>query len=190
MTPEGPVQSDEPPNRIILEARLPKPPSVSECGLQLVKVRLVSVILGRGDDAGDPPVIATLNCVGVLAEGSLIETGFRALVTWSVDFPDGVRSPVSMSGKHELEFTVKEALSQASAEYYAEVNSVVLLYPYVRQLVDELTVKSLGRNVMIRPLDVPQFVTGRTRQWAQRHKINQSEGASGDDRSDGQDTSE
>lgn len=135
--------------------------SVSDCGLRLTKVRLLSLICTPGDMRGDIPP-ATLKCQGELREGSLDENGFLSVVSWSLEFPKGAASPISISGRHELTFTVKEPIADSVAKYYSEINSVILVYPYIRQIIDELTVKCLGRNVMIRPLDVPKFVKEKT----------------------------
>jgi preprotein translocase subunit SecB len=84
-------------------------------------------------------------------------------VTWTVKFTDVSDPPVSISGQHELAFTGDE-VDAFSARYYAELNSVILVYPYVRQLVDDLTSKALGYSVILRPLDVPARVAEYTDQ--------------------------
>ena len=130
--------------------------TVSECGLRFEKARLVMLVCAQGESPKGRPRVANLECQGSLVEDSLTDTGFRAQVTWHLDFPRV--TPLRMNGRHELTFAVTKAIDEYSAGYYAEVNSVVLIYPYIRQLVDEMTVRSLGHNIMVRPLDVPDFL--------------------------------
>ncbi len=132
---------------------------VSQCGLQLTKVRLVMLMCTPGESTVEVPPMADLNYEGKLVKSSLKETSFQAIVTWSLCFPEGVAAPVAISGRHELTFLLNKQISENDASYYAETNSVILVYPYLRQLIDDLSIKSLGRSIMILPLDVPQFVT-------------------------------
>jgi len=60
-----------------------------------------------------------------------------------------------------LDFTVTRPIAEDDAKYYAEINAVILVYPYLRQLIDDLSTKSLGRSIMIPPLDVPRFTEDR-----------------------------
>lgn len=140
-----------------------RPVSVSNCGLALKDVRLVSLVCSAVATQEGEPLVADLLCRGALVKGSVTATGFHASVSWALSFPDGSKQPISISGKHELIFSVKKAITPDDARYYSEVNSVILAYPYLRQLIDDLSTKSLGRNVMIPPLDVPRFVTERSK---------------------------
>lgn len=134
------------------------PVSVSKCGLELVSVRLRLLVVAPGDPHEDIPPTANITRQGLLVPDSHTPEGFRAAVSWALEYPEGVTPPITITGKHELVLSLKEAISPQDAEYYAEVNAVIFAFPYVRQLIDDLTAKSLGRNIMIRPLDVPQFV--------------------------------
>jgi len=107
-----------------------------------------------------------MDCDASLVEGSLEKAeyrGFAATVRWSTKFPE--EAPVKISGVHRLVFAVTRPINSDDAEYYSQINSVILLYPYLRQLVDELSAKSLGRSVMTRPLDVVQHVLVHEREW-------------------------
>ena len=151
MIPDNTLKNDD-------HSTPPSTPAVTSCGLELTEVRLFSLICIPGTISEDIPTTANLKREGDLVPGSLTATGFRASVSWSVEFPTDTTPPIKISGKHTLTFTVKKPISETAAKYYAEINSVILVYPYLRQLIDDLSVKSLGRNIMIRPLDVPKFV--------------------------------
>jgi preprotein translocase subunit SecB len=182
MTPDNISKSDD------QDSPPPTPSSVTQCGLELTEVRLLSLICSRhGGVSGNTPSTANLKCNGIYVPDSLTDTDFRALVSWSVDFPEGTKSPIAISGQHALVFTVKDAINEITAEYYAKINSVILIYPYLRQLIDELSVKSLGRNIMIRPLDVPKFVQRLQGHGGARHQLPESDNQRTGADSDGQD---
>ena len=155
-------------------ARL-SPVSVTQCGLRLTSVRLMMVVCAPGDEGADVSAEAELQCEAALVEDSLREggLGFDATVNWSTKFSGA--PPIKISGVHRLSFGVREAVDQDSVEYYSQINSVILLYPYLRQLVDDLSAKSLGCTIMTRPLDVVRFIVDREREW-RRQAVDGSEG--------------
>ncbi len=153
--------------------------SVDECGLKLTAVRLVLLICNANEAAGRPPASAELDRDATLVGKSVTPDGFKALVSWAVKFPEDIQT-LTLSGQHELAFSVDRVISEAHARYYAEVNSVILAYPYIRQLVYDLSAKSLGQNVMIRPLDVPAFVRKKTAEREQRAASKADTGGSAD----------
>ena len=156
----------------------PRVMSVHEIGLRLTAIRLRLLMCAPGDVASGRHRVADLVCKGALVADSLEDTGFLSEVTWQVSFPKS--TPVRINGRHELRFAVSRAIDEYSARYYAEVNSVVFAYPYVRQLVSDLSVKSLGTNILIRPLDVPAFLREREKGQAKDSAIDLSAGAEAD----------
>ena len=91
----------------------------------------------------------------------MAEDGFQATVSWSSG--PGV---LTVTGAHVLTFSVgAPPFAEYDAKYYSEINSVILAYPYIRQIIDDLSVKCLGRNLMISTLDVPRFVQERMKAW-------------------------
>ena len=143
---------------------MPYVPSVSECGLRLLEVRLRFLICTPGDE-GAESTVALAACEGTLKDSSITGSGFQSIVAWSLGFPDGVRPPIAVSGKHELIFGTSKPLSPEAASYFAKVNSVILAFPYVRHLIDFVSVNATGRNLMVLPLDVPSFVVRTREQW-------------------------
>ena len=125
----------------------------------LRRVRLLTVLCAPGDGDPDRPPPGSLNVSGTLKSND--ENGFLATVSWSLRFPERADSPITISGKHQLDFTVTRPIAEDDAKYYAEINAVILVYPYLRQLIDDLSTKSLGRSIMIPPLDVPRFAEDR-----------------------------
>lgn len=130
---------------------------VSDCRLGLTWVRLRFLICTTADGSSEMPHQAGVDIKGELVQSSLTPSGFAALITWSVRFLDVSMPPVSISGQHELAFS-GEGINDNTASYYAQVNSVILAYPYVRQVIDDLTMRTLGRGILIPPLDVPARV--------------------------------
>lgn len=143
----------------------------------LTRVRLRSIVCAAGEVSDEKAIAGELAPEGELIEGSYSDVGFRALVSWSVEPPEGTRPPVTISGRHELTFTIKKPISASDAEYYAEINSVILVFPYIRQLVEDMSVRSLGRSVMIPPLDVPQFVIRKLQERVAAHASEMQERA-------------
>ena len=131
--------------------------SVTECKLQLVRVRLQMLFCATTDASVETPHRGEIDIRGELVQQSFSATGFRATVTWQLKLPDLATSPLNITGQHELAFTC-DGIDEPSARYYAEVNSVVLAHPYVRQTIDDVASKTLGRILIIPPLDVPKLV--------------------------------
>lgn len=154
-TPSASATGEEPPKK--------EPPrhvqSVEECQLQLTRVRLVSLMCMRVANGGPAPKVADVKHTEALIPDTFGAHGFKAAVDWSLEFPeDSQKPPIIISGRYEVEFSVGKEIEKMTAHYYARTNSLVLAYPYIRQLVDELTASSLGQNIMTRPLDVPAWV--------------------------------
>ena len=95
---------------------------------------------------------------GALVSGSVHDRGFRAIVSWALRLPEEAGLPLAITGKHELEFSVGRRPNSRTAEYYAEVNAVILAYPYIRELIGNLSSRALGRSIVLPPFDVPGFV--------------------------------
>jgi hypothetical protein len=92
--------------------------------------------------------------------------GFRATVSWSLD-ADGI----TITGAYVLTFLIGALpFDEYDAKYYSQTNSVILVYPYIRQIIDDLSVKCLGRNLMVRTLDVPKFVQERMKALMESNK--------------------
>jgi hypothetical protein len=150
---------------------LRRPRGVDELKLELTRVRLKSLLCSlMKSDADEPSPVETVvpTCRGELVEGSMAEDGFQAMVSWFLG--PGV---LNVTGAHVLTFSVgTPPFDESDAKYYSEINSVILAYPYIRQIIDDLSVKCLGRNLMIGTLDVPRFVQERTRalREASRHQ--------------------
>lgn len=157
-----------------------RPVSVSECGLELTSVRLHLLICTVGESWESSLPGAEIECEGSLGEESLTAGGFQAEVKWALAFPAGLPAPIVITGRHLLTFSTRKAIAPGDAEYYSQVNSVILAYPYLRQLVDSLSASALGRNVTVRPLDVPKFVRQRTQRW--RHSLASGEAPTGADK--------
>lgn len=134
------------------------PVAVSECGLQLRAIHLVQLILARADISGGFELSeATIGHEAKLKPDSLSQNSFVATVNWSLSWKENP-APLVMSGRHELLFSTEKNIRESDASYYSEVNSVILLFPYIRQIVEDVTLRSLGRGVLISPLDVPKHV--------------------------------
>ena len=131
--------------------------SVSECALVLTSIQIRTLVCSCKEPHPERTLTGDVKPEGTLIPDSLTATGFRSLVVWRLAFPNE-EQPLQLAGQYELTFTVSKPVQIATAEFYAEINSVILAYPYIRQLVDDLSVKSLGQNVRVPPLDVPKFV--------------------------------
>jgi len=145
------------------------PKSVSEAKLELVRVRLASLIctvLQANAEVPPPNQIVAPTCRGELVDGSMAGEGFRATVSWSLD-ADGI----TITGAYVLTFLIGALpFDEYDAKYYSQTNSVILVYPYIRQIIDDLSVKCLGRNLMVRTLDVPKFVQERMKALMESNK--------------------
>ena len=154
MTAQDPNPADTPP-------KTQGPASVTDCDLRLSAIKLKTLMLVRA--SGDPlasegkPPPAYVEPTGRLA--SKTDSAFTAEVDWSLFVDTGSSSlPLILKGTHEVEFSVGAGVSAATVQYYAEINSVILAFPYIRQVVDDLCLKTFGRGYLIRPLDVPAFI--------------------------------
>lgn len=106
-------------------------------------------------------------CKGELVDGSLSDEGFRARVSWSVR-----AGRLAITGAHVLTFSVgMPSFAERDARYYSVINSVILAYPYIRQVIDDLSVKCLGGNLIVRTLDVPKFVQERTKTFLKLQEL-------------------
>ena len=148
--------------------RSPRPVSVTQCGLALRDVRLAMLLCapGEGRDTSVPGSVP--NPQGRLVAGSLESNGFTAEVTWTLQFPKESSPPVNITGKHDLTFSVQQPIGPTDAAYYAEVNAVILAFPYIRQVIQDLTAQAIGRAVIVPPLDVPKWVAEQVAAWAKR----------------------
>ena len=159
MSQQDDLRNDTSAAELIPPARVSRGPvSVGKCGLVLNDVRLQMLMVTRGDPGVDVPSKADVKYEGKLVEESLGPRGFQSVVRWSL-VCDPAPNPVAISGWHELSFSLEKAISEEDARYYAEINAVVLVYPYLRQLIEDLTAKSLGRSIMLKTLDVSSFVS-------------------------------
>ena len=163
MTPDA-VDNMSNPSSSAPKPSPPCPTPVSACALEMRRVKLVFLLCSPGEAEICDREIAYVEPKGRLLEDTFDETGFSASVDWSLKFPEGVAPPIVISGTHQVEFGVNSSVPYDTAKYYAETNSVVLLYPYLRQLISDLTVRGLGRSIMIRPLDVPKFIMKQQRE--------------------------
>ena len=152
--PTAPSSRDEQPRP---REPLRRIPTVEECGLKLSKLRLVSLICVSGARMEPLPAVASIDCEGKLVEETLGPDGFQAVIEWSVSFAEP-KAPISITGKHELTFTVTSKIEQEAADYYSRTNGLILAYPYIRQIIDDLSVKSLGQGILVPLLDVPGWV--------------------------------
>ena len=168
--------SETPPSEQDITPPRPwQPVSVAVCKLELKNVRLRRLVCMLGDAQETIPP-AKVECRGSLVEESLLESGFHADVTWTLDFHTDQSSPISIIGTHRLAFSVVRRITKEDAEYYSETNAAILVYPYIRQIVDDLTSKSLGRSIIIPPLDVPKWIKAVANK--RREKENVTEGGS------------
>jgi hypothetical protein len=135
---------------------------VDEVGLRVASVRLPFLLCtaesGQGDKQRQAQIEFRDDGHGRLVSDSLVEDRFEAEVSWSVDGVD-----ITVTGTHRLQFTVDKPIDEDDAHYYAEINAVILVYPYIRQIVDEMAVRAMGKNLLIRPLDVPEFMRTQLR---------------------------
>jgi len=137
--------------------------TVDGCGLQMSRLRLKFLFCSPGQGRLSDVELATVKASGRLVPNSHNEVGFLAAVTWSLVFePEGIQPPIAISGEHEVQFGTTIPIDYNSAQYYADINSVILIYPYLRQLISDLAIRSLGQCLIVRPLDVPRFVRERT----------------------------
>ena len=121
-----------------------RPASVSDIGLELTNIRLRFLICIPGNEQQQIPP-ATVEHTGKLVADSLNPSGFIAEVTWNLAFPDKDNAPISITGKHYLTFSTSKPIDPSDAIYYSEINAVILAYPYLRQIIEELTTKCLGQ---------------------------------------------
>ncbi len=156
------TENDMPPpsEAVIPPQPLRRPRGVDDLKLELTRVRLKSLIcslMASDADPSSPTQTISPKYSGELVEGSMDEDGFKATVSWSSG--PGV---LTVTGTHVLTFSVgTPPFDEFDAKYYSEINSVILAYPYIRQIIDDLSVKCLGRNLMIPTLDVPRFIRER-----------------------------
>ena len=156
----------------------PSIPQVTECGLELERVRLVRLICQPGPEPllDEPSCLrALLNPTAELAQECAFPTAaFEADVSWIVEF-DADPPPIRISGVHRLRFrATKKDLSEPAVDYYAQINSVILAYPYLRQLVDDICMRCLGQGIAINPLDVPSFVRSGRAEWLKKFESPQT----------------
>jgi hypothetical protein len=111
----------------------------------------------------DMPSAASIKCEGELVSHTDDYSGFKATVSWRVEYKRGFRGP-QIHGRHVLRFSVEKPITETDAQYYSCTNAVVLLYPYVRHLVDDLSLKYAGRSMLVPPLDVPEFLYSQREQ--------------------------
>lgn len=158
-------------------ARIPVA-SVTDLGLSLVRVQLTSLLCVVEQGAQAPLIASTVDVKqsGTFVPGSLSPTGFRSEVTWSLDFPGEVK-PFSLAGKHIVVYSTSCEATCFDAEFYSRVNAIILLHPYLRQMVDDLSTKALGQTIMVRTLDVLSFVRRETERY---FKWQESQLAKGD----------
>jgi hypothetical protein len=133
--------------------------SVGAANLELRTIRLDSLICTLVSSNAEvyAAEIVKPDCKGELVGDSMDEDGFRARVSWSLG-----SGGLAVTGAHILTFSVgTPPFEESDAKYYSEINSVILAYPYIRQIIEDLSVKCLGRNLMISTLDVPRFVQER-----------------------------
>lgn len=110
----------------------------------------------------DTPIPASkLDSTSTLVTDSIDDTSFSVRLSWNVLFEDGKDKPFSLSGEHLLKFKHKEGLSAEGALYYATVNTLIFAYPYLRQLVNEIASWTVGKSLILEPLDVPLYVRER-----------------------------
>ena len=152
----------------------PLVPSVTKCGLILQTVRLVRLICQpcpKQLSPESPPLSAEVVLTAELFSNtpSAFEntpSTFEADVLWNVDFGDD--PPMRIDGVHRLSFSTTTMLEEPAVQYYAQINSAVLAYPYLRQLVDDICMRSLGQCTALKPLDVPKFVLSQRVKWLQQ----------------------
>ena len=173
--PPAPEEQAAPP-RPVQDRLIP----VDECELVLAQVRLGCVECAPAGQSTEPQSSVTLECRGEL-EPKQEDNRFRATVSWAV--PEG-SLPLVIHGKHVMIFEHNAKLNSISAEYYARINSVILAYPYIRQTVDDLVVKT-GQRLVVLPLDVPGFVRREQELW--RRRASEESAAASKGNTDGQD---
>ena len=150
--------------------------SVTDLGLSLVKVHLTSIlcIVEQAEQLSLPP--ADLRHEGKLLPNSLSPNGFRTEVSWFLDIPGIEKKPISIAGKHVVQFSTSRLATKRDAEFYSQINAIILLYPYLRQLVDDLSAKSLGQSIIVSTLDVLGFVKKETARFYEQQESQAVEG--------------
>lgn len=141
------------------------PWTVTKFNLRLSRLMLERLSLDEVNRGAPPPELATLEMRGRLLEQH--ERGFSCSLEWVLQFPGAGPWPAALCGKHRLEFAHEPGLPEKGAIYYAMVNSIILAYPYVRELVSDITCRVLGQAVIVAPLDVPKFVIERDKEFRQ-----------------------
>lgn len=146
---------------------VPTPPrktwNVTEFVLRLDALLLQDMELGGVHIDVDPMPAAKLECDSVLVPGSRGDTSFEVRLKWQVIFDGDEEKPFDLSGCHLLKFGHKKDLSEEGASYYAIVNSFVFAYPYLRQIVNEIASWTVGKALILEPLDVPAYVLKQVR---------------------------
>jgi preprotein translocase subunit SecB len=144
--------------------------TVTDLGLSLVRVQLTSVLcmIEQAEQLSLMPSVAEIKSEGKLSDGALTNSGFRAEVNWSINLPGAEKKPFSLAGKHAVVFSTTRPATPSDADYYSRVNAVILLHPYLRQLVEDLSAKCLGQSIMLKTLDVIDFVKKETDKFHER----------------------
>lgn len=140
--------------------RLHSPTPVTQCKLRFLELRLRFLACLPGQFTEELPP-ALLECEGKFHSQEALE--FTSEIKWSLKFPGEQPVPISISGQHHAKFITTKPISRLDARYYSEINAVILVFPYLRQLIDDLSVKSLGRNILVPPLDVLD--------WSATHQV-------------------
>lgn len=141
-------------------------PTVATCTVTEYQIRLADISLEKlvfefeDRDAGESTPESVKTDAHLDASG---DDWFTAKVTWSTVFAEGVTPAFKLSGEYQMRFTHKPGLPPVGACYYATVNSVIFLYPYIRQLVGDLIARATGQTVVLPPLDVPAYTATRAK---------------------------
>ncbi len=140
--------------------------SVTDLGLSLVKVQMTSLLcLVEQTEQTCLPLGGDLRQEGRLMPGSLSPSGFRSEISWTLEWPGMEKKPLSLAGKHVLIFSTSRPATENDAKFYSQVNSVILIHPYLRQLIEDVSYRCLGQSIMVRTLDVPGFVRRETERF-------------------------
>ena len=167
-----------PPVSVQPEQAPPKPrraSSVGDLGLSVVRVQMTSVLclLEQAEQLSLIPSAVGMHHEGKLVPGSRTPSGFRAEISWAIEIP---KRPLTIAGKHVVVYATARPATTADAEFYSQVNAVVLAHPYIRQLVDDLSAKCLGQSVMVDTLDVLDFVKKATAKFQEGQSQAQAAG--------------
>ncbi len=99
--------------------------------------------------------------------GQSRDESFMAYVDWTLRV--ATPRPFRAHGTLAMEFAHKPGLQSEAVEYYSQVNAPILAYPYIRQLVVQLTCGRESGPVVVKPLDVPRFVANAKGRWASQY---------------------